>query len=158
MQTKEDRERILTDLGASELAEATFSRLPDNPGGQRLRERRRQVEVGKLDVPGCRVRGRCERGRHDRYPEAAKREALRLRARDMGWAGVARRLGVSSGDGVAFLAKAAERAKTGSGEEVLVDARKDVRGFARDRGRAGERGFARADARPKSRRPGEPLQ
>lgn len=131
MYSKEDRERILADLGASGLTDAAFSRMPGNPGRQCLREWRRQAEAGELDVPERRVPGRCEHGRHARYPEATRREALRLRAKGMGWAGIARRLGIASGDIVASWARAAERAKMGT-EEAGPMEKKDVKSLARE--------------------------
>ena len=130
MYSKEDRERILADLGASGLTDAAFSRMPGNPSRQCLREWRRQAEAGELDVPERRVPGRCEHGRHARYPEATRREALRLRAKGMGWAGIARRLGIASGDIVASWARAAERAKMGT-EEAGPMEKKDVKSLAR---------------------------
>ena len=131
MYSKEDRERILADLGASGLTDAAFSRMPGNPSRQCLREWRRQAEAGELDVPERRVPGRCEHGRHARYPEATRREALRLRAKGMGWAGIARRLGIASGDIVASWARAAERAKMGT-EEAGPMEKKDVKSLARE--------------------------
>lgn len=130
MYSKEDRERILADLGASGLTDAAFSRMPGSPGRQCLREWRRQAEAGELDVPERRVPGRCEHGRHARYPEATRREALRLRTKGMGWAGIARRLGIASGDVVASWARAAERAKMGT-EEAGPMEKKDVKSLAR---------------------------
>lgn len=131
MYSKEDRERILADLDASGLADAAFSRLPGSPCRQCLREWRRQAEAGELDVPERKVRGRCKHGRHARYPEATRREALRLRAKGMGWADIARRLGVSSGQTVRGWAQAAERAKMGP-EEARPMEEKGVKSLARE--------------------------
>lgn len=131
MYRKEDRERILADLRASGLADAAFSRLPGSPSRQSLHEWRRQAEAGELDVPERRVPGRREHGRHARYPEATKREAMRLRAKGMGWAAIARRLGVSSGGVVASWSRAAERAKIGP-EEAAPMKKKSVKGLARE--------------------------
>lgn len=72
MYSKEDRERILADLDASGLPAAVFAKLPGNPSRNSLSGWRRQAEAGELDVPVRDVRGRCERSRHERYPEAAK--------------------------------------------------------------------------------------
>ena len=97
MYSKEDRERILADLGASGLTPRGFSRLPGNPSAAALRRWLRQAELGELDVPRREVRGRVTRPKHSRYPEATKREALSLLRKGMGPSAVARRLGVSSG-------------------------------------------------------------
>lgn len=44
MYSKEDRERILADLGASGLTPRGFSRLPGNPSAAALRRWLRQAE------------------------------------------------------------------------------------------------------------------
>ena len=120
MYSKEDKERILADLGASGLPAAVFAKLPGNPSRGSLRCWRRQAEAGELDVPARDVRGRCERPKHGRYPEAAKREALALRRKGMRWCDIARRLGVPDGGTVASWAKAAERATMAPKEAVSM--------------------------------------
>lgn len=124
MYSKEDRERILADLDASGLPAAVFAKLPGNPSRNSLSGWRRQAEAGELDVPVRDVRGRCERSRHERYPEAAKREALALRRKGMRWCDIARRLNVSSGTVVRSWAKAAERATMAPKEAVSMEDRK----------------------------------
>lgn len=47
MYSKEDRERILADLGASGLTPRGFSRLPGNPSAAALRRWLRQAELGE---------------------------------------------------------------------------------------------------------------
>ena len=84
MYSKEDRERILADLGASGLTPRGFSRLPGNPSAAALRRWLRQAELGELDVPRREVRGKVMRPKHSRYPEATKREALSLLRKGMG--------------------------------------------------------------------------
>ena len=158
MYGKEDRERILADLRASGLTVASFARLPGSPSRQSLSSWRRQAEAGLLDVPERKVRGRCEHGRHGRYPEATKREAVSLRRKGMGFADIARRLGVSSGSVVAsWWRKAGEGGTMAPKEAVPMDPGRKAAGAA-GRGPDGERGAQGADARPKSRRPGEPLE
>ena len=99
MYSKEDRERILADLGASGLTPRGFSRLPGNPSAAALRRWLRQAELGELDVPRREVRGRVTRPKHSRYPEATKREALSLLRRFIPTAG--RRTGPPPGSGYA---------------------------------------------------------
>lgn len=105
MYSKEDRERILADFRESGMPLATFCRLPGKPSRNSLRSWRDAADRGELDVPAREVRGRCEHARHKAYPEETKREALRLLARGMRPADVARRLGVASGGAVASWAR-----------------------------------------------------
>ena len=133
MYGKEDRERILADLRASGLTVASFARLPGSPSRQSLSSWRRQAEAGLLDVPERKVRGRCEHGRHGRYPEATKREAVSLRRKGMGFADIARRLGVSSGSVVAsWWRKAGEGGTMAPKEAVPMDPGRKAAGATRE--------------------------
>lgn len=107
MYSKQDKERILADWRASGLTATSFCRIPGNPCRMTLRRWRREAERGELDVPERRVRGRADRPRHKRYPEATRREAVSLLGRGMRPCDVARRLGVSSGQVVKSWAAAA---------------------------------------------------
>lgn len=124
MYLKEDKERILADLAASGLSMTAFCQLPGNPTRHCIRNWRRLVDAGKLDVPERRVPGRCEHMLHSRYPAATKREALSLRNKGMRWCDIARKLGISSGSVVASWAKAAQRAKMDTLEGVSMDKQK----------------------------------
>ena len=70
---------MLADLGASGLSDSAFARIPGSPSRESLRKWRGRAERGELDVPRREMRGRADRPKHKRYPEATKREALSLR-------------------------------------------------------------------------------
>ncbi|MGI6230579.1 MAG: IS3 family transposase [Tractidigestivibacter sp.] len=110
MYKKEERERFLAELRDSGMPVAAFARLPGKPGRRTLVDWIAQAEAGELDVPESTVPGRCEHVRHARYPEATRREALRLLARGARPCDVARRLGISSGSVVSSWARRAEAA------------------------------------------------
>ena len=123
MYSKEDRERILADLRDSGMTPSAFSRIPGSPSKGSLLAWLRQAERGGLDVPEREVRGRADHRRHARYPEATRREAVRLVRKGMRPADVARRLGVSSGGVVSSWArKAAGGATMAPKGAVRVDA------------------------------------
>lgn len=122
MYPKADRERILADFAESGLPLSAFCAQPGRPARVTMREWIRQAERGELDVPERRVRGRADRPKHKRYPEATKREALSLLAKGMRPADVARRLGVSSGEVVSSWArKAPERATMAPKGAIRMD-------------------------------------
>ena len=111
MYSKEDRERILADWRESGMPAATFCAQPGKPSRTSLANWLRQAEAGMLDVPVRAVRGRADRPKHARYPEATKREALSLLAKGMRPCDVARRLNVSGSSTLIRWRDEAERAK-----------------------------------------------
>lgn len=108
MYGKEDKERILADFISSGLSLSAFSRIPGNPSRERIRRWRKQAEEGLLDVPRRNVPGAHEHHKHARYPEATKREALRLLRQGMRPGAIARRLGITSGSVVSSWQRRAQ--------------------------------------------------
>ena len=123
MYGRRDKERILADLAESGMPPAAFAALPGRPCRSTLRKWIREAERGEIDVPERGVRGRADgRAKHERYPEATVREALRLLARGARPADVARRLGVSSGSVVrSWATRAAARGRISPEGVVRVD-------------------------------------
>lgn len=95
MYRKEDKELILADFYASGMNAAAFARLPGSPSDDLIRKWDKEAKQGLLDVPKKRIRGRCDHKKHARYPQATKREALSLLRKGMGYATIARRLGLT---------------------------------------------------------------
>lgn len=119
MYSKDDRGRILADFLESGMTMAAFGRVPGNPCRKTICAWLKQAEAGELAVPEREVRGRCEHRRHARYPEATKREAVRLCRKGMRPCEVARRLGVASADSVRGWARAAEKRAAMAPEEAV---------------------------------------
>lgn len=95
MYRKEDKELILADFYASGMNAVAFARLPGSPSDDLIRKWDKEAKQGLLDVPKKRIRGRCDHKKHARYPQATKREALSLLRKGMGYATIARRLGLT---------------------------------------------------------------
>lgn len=127
MYSKEDKERILADYRASGLSIRAFCNIPQNPSCQSIRTWERQAQRGELDVPQRSVRGKCkERIKHTRYPQATKREAVRLMEAGMMPGQVAKRLGVLNSSSVTGWYRKAQDAKMAPRNEVPMTAKKKI--------------------------------
>ena len=126
-------------------------------------------ELGELECERIAAPHACEHERHARYPEETRAEALRLHGLGVPSRNIARALGLRPGT-VGAWARAERRAKMPpSGREGRaqggggggLDGRGEGGAGVAEGAEGGAGGAARgaqgADARPKSRRPGEPL-
>lgn len=97
MYPKEERERILADLEESGMSVPRFCAQPGKPSRNSIKRWIEQAKRGELQVPERAVRGRVEcRRKNTHYPEATKREALKLGRSGMRPCDIGRRLNISA--------------------------------------------------------------
>lgn len=98
MYSKEEKEMILSEFHASGMSAHRFAAKNGYPSHASIMKWIKQEEAGLLDVPIRTIRGRADdKGKHKRYSEKTKREAVKLYAKGMPSCDVARRLHLSSG-------------------------------------------------------------